>query len=729
MAFSVYPVQKTKHICSDYTVKLNGMPVALNTARVSAVPFNRRWPGHQREMDQTELINFLSFQMDGPVQVEVIPHRPFENVVIRPVALGIVPTVAEGVITFTLEKPAYITLEPYGRNHALHLFADPVVPYPVPTRDETVLYFGPGEHDVGQIILQSGQTMFIDQGAVVYGCVSATDAENIKILGRGILDNSRNHARILFEHNAENNQEAVNNAIRQHTIQLEYCTHVQIEGITIRDSLVYNIRPVGCKDLHISNVKIIGCWRYNSDGIDMHNCQDVLIENCFLRTFDDSICVKGFDCYYDGDVEQAVQAAMYRDGKAYDRFQNTLIRNCTIWNDWGKCLEIGAETRAEEISGIRFEDCHIIHVTGSVLDCCNVDYADVHDVAYRNIHVEFDDQIPKWVLQQKDGETYRNPDPDYAPALINIAVSYHPEYSAGGSRRGINRNITFQNIHLYGRQCPRLVFRGFDEQHQTRDVLIEDLYRDGELLELPPDMRLGEYTHNIQYRASAYEQMEKNTVAAAGQLEESEMVRFFNPAGKGKRIMFVGNSITLHGAAPEIGWDGEWGMAASKQENDYVHRLMRAVSENTADPVFCICQVAEWERQYKKGGEVHMLFENACQFRADIIILRFIENCPKKDFDPVAFQTAARSLLQYIDPTGKAKLLFTTGFWRHPGDAAIAGLAKALAAPLVELGDLGQQEEMKAIGLFDHPGVANHPGDLGMETIANRIWEILKKYI
>lgn len=242
-------------------------------------------------------------------------------------------------------------------------------------------------------------------------------------------------------------------------------------------------------------------------------------------------------------------------------------------------------------------------------------------------------------------------------------------------------------------------------------------------------MRLGEYTHNIQYRSSAYEQLEKNTVAAAGQLEESEMVRFFNPAGKGKRIMFVGNSITLHGAAPEIGWNGEWGMAASKQKKDYVHRLMEAVSEKNIDPAFCICQVAEWERQYKKGGEVHMLFEHARHFQADVIVVRFIENCPKKDFDPAAFQTAARSLLQYLDPTGKAKLLFTTGFWRHPGDAAIAGLAKVLEAPLVELGDLGQLEEMKAIGLFVHPGVANHPGDLGMETIANRIWEILKKYI
>lgn len=222
-------------------------------------------------------------------------------------------------------------------------------------------------------------------------------------------------------------------------------------------------------------------------------------------------------------------------------------------------------------------------------------------------------------------------------------------------------------------------------------------------------------------KSDPYLQMAKNTVNANGQLAESEYVKFDTPNGTGVRVLFVGNSITLHGVRPEVGWHHAWGMAASTKEADYVHRVKRAVRESDPDAAFCICQVAEWERQYRNGRQILHLYEAARAFEADIIVLRCIENCPAEAFDGEVFQKELDSLLRYLSNQKTPHVLVTTGFWRHPGDDALCAYAQANGYPCIPLGDLGEDDAMKAIGLFAHEGVANHPGDLGMQRISERI--------
>ena len=481
MSYRIYPVTKVAPVCEDYIVKVGGVCIDTNTARVSAVPFNRRWPGHQRDISQSEPIQFVSLATDEALDFEITPTGDFDpaKLKIRPQSLGIKPTVENGVIRFTLPRAAYFTVEPYGRNRALHIFADPMPAYDVDKNDENVIYFGAGEHDAGLIELKSNQTLFLDEGAVVYANVRAEDADNVRILGRGILDNSRNKEVILFEANAVGNREAIKNAKRRHTIEFKYCNNVEVDGITIRDSLVYNIRPSACRNLKISHVKLIGNWRYNSDGIDMHNCEHVRISDCFLRNFDDCICIKGFDCYFEGDIDAAVKAAMYRNGENYESFRDVVIERLVVWNDWNKSLEIGAETRAEEICDITFRDCDLIHVMGPALDCANVDYADVHDITYENIRVEMDEQIPRYLIQKSDDAVFVNTEPDYMAYLISAIVEFHHEYSAGGTRRGKNRNLRFENIHLLSPRAPRLRFEGYDAEHLTSDITIKNLTHNG----------------------------------------------------------------------------------------------------------------------------------------------------------------------------------------------------------------------------------------------------------
>ena len=113
--------------------------------------------------------------------------------------------------------------------------------------------------------------------------------------------------------------------------------------------------------------------------------------------------------------------------------------------------------------------------------------------------------------------------------------------------------------------------------------------------------------------------MKKNTVNALKQLPESGMIRFYNQCGKGKRIMFIGNSITLHGAKPDIGWNFEHGMAASSKEKDYVHVVMNKINAVSKDNAFCICQASNWEMTYKDGEATFGIRDDEVWFRFVVV--------------------------------------------------------------------------------------------------------------
>lgn len=467
MSYTVYPVQKYEVECTDYKVYLAGRELPLNTARVSKVPFNRRWPGHQRSVDQTELVSFLSMSASEPLDFEVELPESTKSAVVRPASLGIAPVLsADGKrVSFRLEKPAYFTLEPYGREKTLHFFVDEETVF-LP-ESEHIIRFAPGIHDVGMLRLESNTTILIEAGAVVYGSIRADDADNIRIIGQGILDGSRNKETILFDVADSGNLADVGNAERTHTIHLAYCRHVLIDGITIRDPLMYNISSYGCDDYTVRGVKIIGSWRYNADGIDFHNDTNATVEHCFVRTFDDCICVKG-----------AANDDLMHNGLPYDSARHIRVRDCVLFNDWGKCLEIGAGTRAKEICDVVFENCDIIHVSHPALDALDVHYADVHDVAYRNINIEMEEHVAEPRVQLADHECYRDGG-HFGFCLFAAEVACHPEYSKGVDRRGRIHDITVENISVSGSYGPAVWISGYDEEHGCSDITLRNITWNG----------------------------------------------------------------------------------------------------------------------------------------------------------------------------------------------------------------------------------------------------------
>ena len=474
----IYPVPacEERH-AAGYSVTVDGREAPVSAVRNSAMPVNIRWPGHQRELDQTEIGGLVRFAFTGSAQVVVTAPRDFAEVKIRPLSKGVKPVVSGRTVTFTLTRPGGYSVDFDGIHDNLLLLADPPADYAVDRTSRDTIYFGPGEHDAGLIELKGGQTLYIDEGAVVFGRVHAKDADHIRILGRGILDGSRVKAEILpidpkLAEEQRRKGFAITNYRRWDEVRIEYCDDVLIDGVTIRDSPLYNIRPICCRGLTIRNVKLCGNWRYNSDGIDMHNCENVRISDCFIRTFDDSICVKGFDYRMD-------EKEMLHDGHLHDVFTNAVIERCTVWCDWGHSLEFGAETRARDISGIVFRDCDVIRAASSVCDIQNCDYADIHDILFEDIRIELDSPVYRACFSAKASDFNPQPLKGASPAFFGASIRVIPEYSKDGAKRGLNRDITLRNIYVTGPDVPRLCIDGFDANHRTMGVTVDGVYWNG----------------------------------------------------------------------------------------------------------------------------------------------------------------------------------------------------------------------------------------------------------
>ncbi len=219
----------------------------------------------------------------------------------------------------------------------------------------------------------------------------------------------------------------------------------------------------------------------------------------------------------------------------------------------------------------------------------------------------------------------------------------------------------------------------------------------------------------------------ENTVAAEKQLRGGPY--FPGRVDACPRILFVGNSITLHGRKPEIGWNVEWGMAASAKENDYVHRTMAGVQKAYPNADFAIVQQATWERNFWTGDAPLLPTAEARDWKPHVVIIRLGENTPPELLKNGDYAEALVSLARFYGGD-TAEYLVTDEFWPNEAkDDALRRAAETLNAAFVRISDLGEMAEMKAYGLFEHSGVAAHPGDRGMQAIADRILEKLPAVI
>ncbi len=220
----------------------------------------------------------------------------------------------------------------------------------------------------------------------------------------------------------------------------------------------------------------------------------------------------------------------------------------------------------------------------------------------------------------------------------------------------------------------------------------------------------------------------QNNVSAKGQLKELVPYKIFLRGGN-KKILFVGNSITWHAPLEKIKWQGDWGMAASSEDRDYVHRTVAMLDEKYGKVDFAIAQIAEWECDTSDTeGFLRDNFADILDYGADIIVIRAGENIPK-DAAP-ACKDYFDDMVKYFVNGSDAAVILTDSFWCNDArDKMLREIAKENGYAFCKLSDLETDERTMAIGLFEHRGVSLHPSDYGMEMIAKRVFNTIEEVL
>jgi hypothetical protein len=425
----LYPAPKAEILSTEYHVKVGDQLVDVYTARVLDPPFAGK------EWDYGGPYSFCNFDVEGPAEVRISSKRSLRGTVVRP-AIPSVRTRYEddNTLVVSLAGPCKLSIEPDGKKGPLLLFANALEKDPPKQSAHDAIYFGPGMHKPGKIVVTNNQTLYLAGGAVVKGGVQV-EGDNVRILGRGILDGS--------DWEWQKGPTACVVMIRG--------TNVEVSGITIRGASHWTIVPRDSQNVVVRNVKICGGRVQNDDGINPCNSQDVLITDCFIRTDDDCVALKGLD--------------MSRPNSNVERIT---VENCTLWCDRARIFLLGHESRAPFMRGITLRNLDIIHFTMTAFLFEPGEEMRLEDVKVEDVRINGEGQNELIRLKPVVNQYMRNKVPGYVS------------------------NVHFRKLSVSGKPGPyRVQISGADEKHEVRDVSFQEveilgsaLGKDSERLEM-----------------------------------------------------------------------------------------------------------------------------------------------------------------------------------------------------------------------------------------------------
>ena len=384
----------------------------------------------QVDLDKPQDASMVQFDMGSPVEVMVKKNNgTVREVAIRPLNNNIACRQVQNAVFFTLDKPQNLSVEFNGdRLHNLHLFANPMEEEVYSEEAKGVMFFGPGIHrpkDLpnNQIRIPSNTTVYLAPGAVLKAKLLVDNAENVRIIGRGILDHP----------------------VRG--IEITDAKNVLIDGITVVNPEHYTVFGGGSSEIVIRNLKTFSCKSW-SDGIDMMCCRKVLVDNVFLRTGDDCIALYNHRWNWWGGSSDIT------------------VRNSVLWADVAHPINVGGHGDPDSLTGEVIENLTIHNIDILEHDeddplyqgCMTVDCGDknwVRNVLFEDIRVE----------NIQEGR------------LFYVKVRFNPKYDKQPGN-GIE-GITFRNITYTGVGENASLVQGLDKNRCVRNVVFDSIMING----------------------------------------------------------------------------------------------------------------------------------------------------------------------------------------------------------------------------------------------------------
>ncbi len=343
---------------------------------------------------------YVNFETAGAVEIEIARAngQPIRSAAVHPQRKASACLVKDGKAFIRLDQPCLVAVDIDGQMdaqdtgkgykgpplHTISLFANPLIvgkpkpddpgvlavkPGEMPLSDGSwsTLYFLPGVHDVGLAYpLHANRQYYIPGDAIVYGTLSNQkwgDGHHIRIFGLGTLSGARlKHPKYIEPALSEDGHK------RYRPIELMGTTDTRVEGITIADSATHSLMLIHpYKAGHPNEVKWtkIFTWRANGDGINPFG--NTLIEDCFLRTQDDSLYVNGLGIRRTVLWNDANGSSFVLSGLPQLTDRQLVVEDCDViysrakWHHWsgGRVFNMRGEGKGAAGAGVIFRNINI----------------------------------------------------------------------------------------------------------------------------------------------------------------------------------------------------------------------------------------------------------------------------------------------------------------------------------------------------------------------------------